>query len=82
MEKYSLDLKVLGNKDDILNLLRFLGSVQYCCNIGASRDLKLAVDGDGSADVRFQVKWGGTDNFKDLESTKFKDVPDTFYLGE
>ena len=84
MKQYKLDLQVTGNAEDIREFLKFCGMIQYCCNIGASRDLICSIDGDGSARLGFNVKWGDKEEFEQLKSTKFDTgkKPPTIYIGE
>lgn len=86
MKNYKLDIQVIGQESEIVEFLRFLGAVQYLGNIGASRDLNLSVDGDGSGRLNFKVLWGGETEHKDLESTKIdtgsSKTTFNFYLGE
>jgi hypothetical protein len=81
-----IDIRMVGYETELVEMLRFLGAVQYLGSIGASRDLNLSVDGDGSGQVRFEVLWGDSEEYKELESTKIDtgSSKDTFkfYLGE
>jgi hypothetical protein len=38
---------------DLSEFVCLLKTIQRCCSDGASRDFKLNVDGDGSADMKF-----------------------------
>jgi len=84
MKQYKLEMRVMGGEDDIRQFLKFCGMLQYCCNIGASRDLVCSIDGDGSARLGFDVKWGDKDEYEQLKSTKFDTGknPPTIYIGE
>jgi len=83
-DKKKIDIRVVGHETEIVELLRFLGAAQYLGNIGASRNLILSVDGDGSGQLRFEVLWGDSEEYKDLPSTKLDTDKDSFnfYLGE
>ena len=81
-----IDIRMCGYETELVEMLKFLGAIQYLGNTGSSRDLKLAVDGDGSGQLRFEVLWGGEAEYKDLPSTKLPTDTDQmefeFYLGE
>ena len=55
-ERYYVDLRVTGNKIDLGDFLLLCRKIEYLCNVGASRELKVVVDGDGSADLQFDFK--------------------------
>lgn len=81
-----LDIRVSGYETEIVELLQFLGAVQYLGETGSGRDLILSVDGDGSGQLRFQCLWGDSEEYKDLPSTKLDTGSDQmefkFSLGE
>jgi len=51
-----ITVEIIGGKGNIINLLKHLGHINWCCSSGSSRELKLSVDGDGSAFIRARVK--------------------------
>lgn len=52
MKKKKLRVEIIGDEDQVQTMLYFLRVVEYLCIVGASRTLKLSVDGDGAANIR------------------------------
>jgi hypothetical protein len=50
------DVRVTGNKEEVQALLLALATVSYLCDTGASRRIVLDVDGDGSANLSFELR--------------------------
>ena len=55
-ERYYVDMRVSGNKTDLTEFLLLCKKIEYLCNVGASREIPVSVDGDGSADIRADFK--------------------------
>lgn len=56
MERYFVDVKISGNKDDLESFILLCKKLKYLCSVGASRTIPVAVDGDGSANLKFDFK--------------------------
>lgn len=66
--------------EDAGQLVKFLKTIQYLSSIGASRELIMIVDGDGSADMKFEFsEVTGAD---EINPVKEIDKPMKFYIGE
>lgn len=78
MRKY-IDLRVEANETDLEEFVRVCGAIQYLSAVGANREVRLQVDGDGSADFVFYID-GQKISYTELDTGK-KDVF-KFYLGE
>lgn len=80
MKKY-IDMRVEANETDLIEFVRICGVIQFLGNIGASRQLEIYVDGDGSARFTFYM------NEEKIPSTVVDTGGDKnkffkFYLGE
>ena len=53
-----MTIKVRGHDEDIATLCEFLAHVLYLGSVGASRNLVLRVDGDGSGRISFSTEVG------------------------
>lgn len=54
-----MEMKIIVKTNDgrdLGMLVKFLKTVEQCCLEGASRDLILSVDGDGSANMKFEFE--------------------------
>lgn len=58
MENKKFFLEISGNEDDLLAFMSICQFIQECEIKGTCRSLKLTVDGDGSASLKF--RWGTT----------------------
>lgn len=52
MEKIERTFKIVGHKDDVDTIAKILRHMEYLGNVGASRNLLIRVDGDGSGRIR------------------------------
>ena len=52
MEFAKLRVEIIGQKEQLEKLAYFLRLVEYLGNVGASRVLKLWIDGDGAARLK------------------------------
>lgn len=55
MEQYYANIKVTGGKEEIDEFLQLLCKIQVLGSVGANRTIPVAVDGDGSARLRFET---------------------------
>lgn len=53
--KTIMTLEVIGGQSELIEFLKVCGAIQWCGNVGASRDLPVSVDGDGSGQLRFRL---------------------------
>jgi hypothetical protein len=53
MSKMHLDIRVVGNKEELSAFVGLCKVIQYLGRSGSSRDIKLSVDGDGSGRLSF-----------------------------
>jgi len=61
----TMTLKVVArNKTELVEFLRVCGAIQWCGRAGASRDIPVSVDGDGSGRLAF---WLEDENGKPIE---------------
>lgn len=86
-----LDIRVVGEKEEINELLIILRKIQWCGSVGAGRTIPIYVDGDGSGRLSFGLKIN--DKIKPIEKhvildeekmTKVSDGDDfeTHWIGE
>ena len=84
-DKIEKVIKIVGHQEDVHTLCEFLRHVEYLGNIGASRNLLLRVDGDGSGRLRFYDSKDNSialgDNFNIEESRKTTHVVGTYDIG-
>ena len=78
-------IKVYANQTDLIQFLGLCKKIEYLSMVGASREIPVHVDGDGSADFRFDF---GNLNVQ-IDKAKFeKEINrsggkvDGVYLGE
>lgn len=55
MEKYYINIKVEGGKEEILEFLSLCAKIRHLGRVGANRDILLQVDGDGSGQLEFET---------------------------
>lgn len=55
MKEYKLTLEVVGGKAEIIEFLELCSKIELLGSIGSSRELRVFVDGDGSARLRFET---------------------------
>ena len=55
MNKYMI-LKVIGNEESLKEFVQLCCKIRYCCLTGNSNTIQLHIDGDGSADLRFELE--------------------------
>jgi hypothetical protein len=55
MRKF-IDLRVEANETDLMDFVKMCGIVQYLGAVGASREIRLKIDGDGSARFNFYIE--------------------------
>lgn len=68
MAKYAITLKIYGERPEITEFLELCKKIEYLGNVGASREIPVRVDGDGSGRLRFDYG-----NFKiDINKAKFE----------
>ena len=53
MAKKRLDISITANETDLLEFMRLCGVIQFLGEVGSSREIKLFIDGDGSARFKF-----------------------------
>ena len=82
MTRYYADIRVSGNKEDLKDFLLLCRKIEYLCSVGASRKLEVYIDGDGSANLRFDFG----DVEVSLDTKKFEEQLDSkiepIYIGE
>lgn len=83
-ERHHVDVRVsASNAGDLSAFIALCKTIESLGHVGASRDIRLAVDGDGSADLRFD--FGDTD-VADVEvpgaDNEFEDDEIVIGLGE
>jgi hypothetical protein len=54
--KQYIEIKVTGNSEDLSAFIELCKKIEYLCNVGASREIPVYVDGDGSASLQFDFK--------------------------
>ena len=64
-EKKYLDVRVIGYEPEINEFITLIAVIQELGRQGASRDIQLSVDGDGSGRLKFQLMY--KDEIKDIE---------------
>ena len=52
MSKVYARYVVVGDSEDMVAFEEAMRHIDYCCTSGSSREVKIVVDGDGSADLR------------------------------
>lgn len=91
MAKLTID--VYGDSTELLEFVELCAKIELLCNWGASREIPVMVDGDGSANLSFKViaKVDGEDTdlielFKEKRASDFEKETDskikTHYIGE
>lgn len=78
-------IKVYANQTDLIDFLTLCKKIEYLSSVGASREIPVHVDGDGSADFRFDfgnlpVKIDTAKFEKEINRSGGKVNP--IYLGE
>lgn len=63
-------IKLVGHKQDVDTFCDFLRHIEYLGNIGASRNLLLRIDGDGSGRMHFYDDEGCSVSFKEKFNTE------------
>lgn len=85
MEKKKVTIEVEGTPDEVKSFIELCIATGALCSVGASREISFHVDGDGSANLKFNfpdfkketiTKFAGTLNH-DLDSEKI-----VIYCGE
>ncbi len=71
-----VDISVYGSDFDLISFLRFIKTVQECGEVGATRTLKLWVDGDGAGAIKFDFDHSDSIKASDLEGDL------KFYIGD
>jgi hypothetical protein len=56
MEKKKVTIELVASEDQIVQFLRLCGIIQNLGQLGASRSIKLFVDGDGAARLKFTLR--------------------------
>jgi len=79
MRKY-IELKIEANESDLADFVKICGAIQYLGAVGASRELRIKVDGDGSASFNFYID-GQKIPYTELDTGHLPDYFN-FYLGE
>lgn len=80
MKKY-IDLRVEANETDLADFVKICGVIQYLGAIGASREVRIKVDGDGSARFSFSID-GQKIPHTEVETGYYGKDFFNFYLGE
>jgi hypothetical protein len=90
MRKY-VDIRVVAQDDSVLREFLFaLRKMEWCGDVGATRELPIVIDGDGAGRLNFKVINDGEDkNIRDLmllDEKALKKVRDgndfeTHYIG-
>jgi len=77
MKKY-IDMRIEADDTDLQDFVTICGAIQYLGAVGASRELRVKVDGDGSARFNFYIEG------QKIPHTKLDigHLPIKFYLGE
>lgn len=52
---YSIDLKIVGDKEELVNIIRLFAFFKMCADTGSSRTIKVHCDGDGSFRMKSYV---------------------------
>lgn len=55
MAKNKLDLSIIANETDLQEFVKLCGLIQFLGQVGSSREVRLFIDGDGSARFKFTV---------------------------
>ena len=55
MEKYYINIKVEGGREEISEFLSLCAKIRHLGRVGANRDILLQVDGDGSGQLEFKT---------------------------
>jgi hypothetical protein len=87
MEKYYINIKVEGGKEEISEFLSLCAKIRYLGRIGANRDILLQVDGDGSGQLEFKTMDTEGNLIDQFELKEFKESIDDgttqkHYIGE
>jgi hypothetical protein len=53
-----VDIRVEGSESELIEFLKLCSVIEYLGQVGASRTIRLGVDGDGSARLKFVVVEG------------------------
>lgn len=76
-----MNIKVkTSDGQDLGELIRFLKTIQRCCEIGASRESHLSVDGYGSARMFFEFEMESHINKKELRE-KVEEMRISFWVS-
>jgi len=88
MSKVFAKYTVIGDEQDILAFETAIRHIDLCCMVGASREIKLIVDGDGSANLKVfrdntnekldQSKWPGEES----QLTFSREIHDDVFNGK
>jgi hypothetical protein len=71
-----IDIRVSsGNDEDLSSFIQLCKTVAYLSSVGASRDIRVSVDGDGSADLAFD--FGETD----ADAIEIPNIDDEIVIG-
>jgi len=89
MSKVYVDLRVEAFEEDLNDFLTLLGKINYTGRIGASRSIKVNIDGDGSgyigvkrlSDKKPIHEWVNLDE-KQLKKVSDGEDFDDHYIGE
>lgn len=52
-ERIATQIQIEGDRSSIREFGRLLAAIQWCCTTGSSRTIRVTIDGDGSASLRF-----------------------------
>lgn len=77
IDRVAVTISVIGQKPEVRAFLKMCQAIQYCGNIGASRTVKVDVDGDGSGRLSFKSESG-----KSIPSFPFDDDTLEIDIGE
>jgi hypothetical protein len=86
MENIYTDIRVVGGQEEVIELFKVLYTIQRLGRVGASRDLLVSVDGDGSARLEFFLQENGSlipfdEMYKNIKINLDEDII-KFEIGE
>jgi len=80
IEKKYINLKVVGHEPELTEFLAACSLIQKYGIHGTSRELTIAVDGDGSGKLTFYLN--GDDEMLPMTDEKIPDSPPRISIGE
>ena len=77
-----LDVRIIGDDDDIMEILTFLGCVQHIGDNSLIRDIKMTVDGEVTGKMKFQLKVADNQEWIDMPSVEDDGDEIEFVIGD